>query len=112
MHIQEGSMLILYICSILCYQSFGYLHTIIIITTTYVVCHIIISSVTIITASICIVITDHVHDTNSQHIFVVKSHESHIRAMFINLNTLIVISYLFLIRKLRTDYFTILWALK
>ena len=105
MHMQESSMLILYICSILCYQSFVYLHTIIIITTTYVVYHIIISSVTIITDSICIVITDHVHDTNSLHFSVMKTHESHIRAMFIKLNTLIVISYLFLIRKLRTGLF-------
>ena len=97
MHMQEGSMLILYICSILCYQSFVYLHTIIIITTTYAVYHIIISSVTIISASICIVITDHVHDTNSLHFFVVKTHESHIRVyvyktQYINSNFLFILN--------------------
>ena len=97
MHIQESSMLILYICSILCYQSFVYLHTIIIITTTYAVYYIIISSVTIITASICIVITDHVHDTNSLHFFVLKTHESHIRVyvyktQYINSNFLFILN--------------------
>ena len=91
-------MLILYICSILCYQSFVYLHTIIIITTTYVVYHIIISSVTIITDSICIVITDHVHDTNSLHFFVVKTHESHIR-VYVYKTQYINSKFLFILNK-------------
>ena len=34
---------------------------------TYLVYHVIISSVTISTVSICIVITDHVHHTNNLH---------------------------------------------
>ena len=104
-------MLILHICSWL-YQSFVYLQIIIIIITTYLVYHVIISSVTISTVSICIVITDHVHHINSLHYLcsevISKSyHRICYITQYFNNHFLLILNN----EANKHDYFTTLWAL-